>query len=247
MTLRAVAAGSGSGGITIGTTTITGGATTEVLYNLAGVVQSTSKLIINAAAGAGPSIIAGTAITDVNALSITQTWNNAAVTTGVKISITDTTSASTSNLIDILGGAAGATRYFAVSKAGVLWATGGLYVGNGPLTSAVSAAFVGNNTYFYSSGAAAVLNIRGTTAVIAGVTGTIFGMTASANDATGAMDTGLSRVSAGVIGVGTGAAASVAGTLSAIAYISGGSAGVDFGPSVVTSITVKKGIVTAIS
>lgn len=58
MGLKGVA---GSAGLTIGTTTITGGATTEVLYNLAGVVQSSSGLTYAATAsvGGGPRLTIG--------------------------------------------------------------------------------------------------------------------------------------------------------------------------------------------
>jgi hypothetical protein len=63
---------SGSSAITIGTTTITGGATTQVLYNLAGVAQSSSNLtysggtttVDNGAAAVSPFIVKdnGTAV-----------------------------------------------------------------------------------------------------------------------------------------------------------------------------------------
>lgn len=61
--LRGVAASSGvSAGITIGTTTITGGATTQVLFNLAGVVSSRAGFEISAAnrltATGGVSLVA---------------------------------------------------------------------------------------------------------------------------------------------------------------------------------------------
>ena len=105
-------------------------------------------------AGRGLDIAAGTATTDVAALSITQTWNNAACATGFKYTITDTTSAAGALAFQILGGAAGTTNLISVSKAGLV---------------------------------------------------------------------------------------------DAPAYAAGGSAGVDFGPGVVTSITIKKGIVTAAS
>ena len=71
-------------------------------------------------AGAGPSITAGTATTDVAALSITRTNNNAAVATGVKWTFTDTTSAAGFLPFQILGGAAAATNLISVSKAGLV-------------------------------------------------------------------------------------------------------------------------------
>ncbi len=105
-------------------------------------------------AGRGAAIAAGTAATDVAALSVTRTNNNAAVATGVRFAFTDTTSAAGFLPFQVLGGAAAATNLLSVSKAGLV---------------------------------------------------------------------------------------------DAPAYAAGGSAGVDFGPGVVTSITVKKGIVIAIS
>lgn len=113
-----------------------------------------TKITQTNTAGAGPSITAGTAATDVPATSITRTNNNAAVATGVKIVFTDTTSAAGFLPFQVLGGAAAATNLLSVSKVGLV---------------------------------------------------------------------------------------------DAPAYSAGGSAGVDFGPSIVTSITVKKGIIIAIS
>ncbi len=56
-------------------------------------------------AGLGPAITAGTATTDVNALSITQTWNNAGVAfTGIKATFTTTAKAVESKYLDIRDG-----------------------------------------------------------------------------------------------------------------------------------------------
>ena len=216
------------------------------------------KLSIGQTAGAGPSITAGTATTDVAALSVTRTNNNAAVATGVKFAFTDTTSAAGFLPFQVLGGAAAATNLLSVDKAGNISATSytvdgsssvSMSNGSGYLTlrnisggNGVGASAAGNDI-----GSAGYFSANATTFTLN--SGVAFGWTASASDArTGtAKDTSISRVSAGVLGVGTGAAGSVAGTISAAAYISGGSAGVDFGPAAVTSITVKKGIITAIS
>lgn len=106
----------------------------------------------------------------------------------------------------------------------------------------------GTNSFFRAAGVPSVaVSGTGVTAWQAAGLGIGTLVMGAGGTLTGAFDVGLSRVSPGVWGVGTGAAGSVAGTVSAAAYISGGSAGVDFGPSVVTSITVKKGIITAIS
>ena len=74
------------------------------------------KLNIIAEAGSGPAITAGTATTDVNALSVTQTWNNAAVNfTGIKLDVTSTADGASSLLMDLRDDAA---SKFSVTKAG---------------------------------------------------------------------------------------------------------------------------------
>ena len=71
-------------------------------------------------AGKGLSVTAGTATTDVNALNITQTWNNAAVANGILVTFTDTSSAAGAKALQIFGGAAGTTNLLSVSKAGLV-------------------------------------------------------------------------------------------------------------------------------
>lgn len=84
-------------------------------------VNNAAKMRFLATAGVGPSILAGTATTDVNALSATQTWNASGVTfTGIKYTITDTASAAGSLAMRILGGASGTTNLFSVKKDGRL-------------------------------------------------------------------------------------------------------------------------------
>lgn len=64
-------------------------------------IETALKLSTAATAGAGPAIAAGTATTDVQALSLTQTWNNAAIAfTARKTNITDTASAAGSLIED---------------------------------------------------------------------------------------------------------------------------------------------------
>lgn len=75
-----------------------------------------ARFTIGGTAGLGPSITAGTATTDVNALSLTQTWNNAAVTfTGIKSNVTDTASNAASLLMDLR---VGGSSKFKVDKLG---------------------------------------------------------------------------------------------------------------------------------
>lgn len=72
-------------------------------------------------AGKGLYLSPGTATTDVQALSATQTWNASGVAfTGLKYTITDTASAAGSLAMQILGGAAGTTNLFSVGKTGIV-------------------------------------------------------------------------------------------------------------------------------
>lgn len=89
------------------------------------------KMRVNATAGAGPSITAGTAATDVAALSVTRTNNNAAVATGVKFTFTDTTSAAGFLPFQILGGPSATTNLFSVDKTGGFVAPGAAIVLSG--------------------------------------------------------------------------------------------------------------------
>lgn len=103
-------------------------------------------------AGIGPSITAGTATTDVNALSATQTWNAAGVAfTGIKYTITDTASAAGSLAMQILGGASGTTNLMSLNKDGIL-ATASLIQAGASVTAASGAFFywVGKGSYIDS-------------------------------------------------------------------------------------------------
>lgn len=71
-----------------------------------------------AGAGSGALITAGTLTTDLPALSVTRTNNNAAVATGVQFAFTDTTSAAGFLPFQVLGGAAATTNLFSLGKAG---------------------------------------------------------------------------------------------------------------------------------
>lgn len=88
----------------------------------AGLLGDFSGLVWGASgtAGRGLDIAAGTATTDVPALSLTRTNNNAAVATGVLWTFTDTSSAATFKPVQILGGASGTTDLLSLSKEGYL-------------------------------------------------------------------------------------------------------------------------------
>jgi hypothetical protein len=112
-------AATSGGGLTIGTTAITGGTTTRFLYDLAGVVQETvgntwdaTNQAATLASIANPAastltLTGGTALTTSQpVLNMTQTWNNAATTfTGMKLVITNTASNNLSKYWDFTVGA----------------------------------------------------------------------------------------------------------------------------------------------
>lgn len=279
------AGGSGGGsGITIGTTTITGGTDTRVLFDDGGKVgesagltyvkgtgtltataMSTGNLVATGTlsagatggtlqfsntAGAGPTIAAATAITDVNALSITQTWNNAAVTTGVNIQITNTAAAASANYLRIRGGVAGTTDYLSVGKGGHIWSAGAMLLGGQTsITAAVNLS--SGSVLFYDSGftgvSASIISPALGGTLYKGGTNSVYGFTGS-TDGSAALTSGLSQTAAGEISFGTGAAGSVAGVCRAASYKAGAVAGVTAGPfTAITSIQVIGGIVTTLT
>jgi len=95
---------------------------------------ASAPLHVVGASGLGQLIAAGTATADVQALSITQTWNNAGVTfTGVKIDITNTASGGNSQFFRVTNGA---DTQFSVQKSGsdTYWFSGNngsLVIGKG--------------------------------------------------------------------------------------------------------------------
>lgn len=249
-----------SGGIPYGTSTTaqdysallaSGGV---VLGGGAGAAPFTSaNLTFGAATGEGLVYAAGTATTDVAAMSLTRTNNNSAVSKGVLWTFTDTTSAATFKPFQILGGSAGTTNLFSLSKAGAI-----VLAANASISSTTNSTFTiitagagGNGTLVLGgSSTTGTMKFQVDGVSISLLSGGILGFTSG--DVNAALDSAFSRVSAGVIGVGTGAAASVAGSLSmnnckAVSYTVGTTAGASFGPAAVASITVVNGIITAIS
>ncbi len=118
--------GGGSSGLTIGTTTITSGTTTRLIYDLGGVVQeaagvtvdaTSNGLVLTSTATGGASLLTLTGQTGVLAasqpvLNMTQTWNAAGVTfTGIKLNITNTASASGSLLLDLQKGGTSQAKF----------------------------------------------------------------------------------------------------------------------------------------
>lgn len=195
----------------------------QILYpDSATTVTGSVNLTWGTAAGQGLTLAAGIATTDVKALSITQTWNNAAVTfTGHKFTITDTASAAGSLALQILGGAAGTTNLFSVSKNGQIFAPDGS--GGAPSYSFSTKATVGFN-YLGGDGIGiplgngggariALMAIGGMNSFVSNDAGG-FGWANAVNIiSNSSLDTALSRISAGVVGVGTGTTGSFAGSL----------------------------------
>lgn len=177
------------------------------------------------ATGQGIIVAAGTATTVVSPETISQTRNNAGVIfPGVVWTFTETAVSSTSKFFQILGGATGTTNQFSLTASQCIIApalmAGGVYGS----VSGTGLAFDGSKYYHGSTG----LSVFGSSQFAA--------------------DVGISWISGSIIGVGTGAAGSSIGSIRAKFQSSDGTVGVAaFGPSVVTSITVKDGIITAIS
>ena len=183
--------------------------------------------------GLGPAITAGTATTNVAALSITQTWNNAAAATGVKIAITDTTSSASSLPFQVLGGASATTNLLSVSKAGIVAASGiTLDQGASPIGLLIGSGGIGGNWSDFGS----TIGLRGNT---------VIAWAADANNASTGKNTGLSVVSAGLIGVGTGAAGSIAGgiQLASIGLSSGHIADSATAPSIASGFGTSPSVV----
>ena len=149
----------------------------------------------------------------------------------------------------VIGGGAGAAP---ATVADLTYASG-LFTA-GAITVGSSSAPSGTQGQFYRGSSAAVIEFGSTTptvrldqAAIYGVGNLTFQWGDKTNTFTSSVvDTSLSRGGAGIVRAGTGGN-NASGSFSAAAYIVGGVTGADFGPGLPTSITVVKGIITAIS
>lgn len=208
----------------------TGGYTGSSVFKV-NVGAAVTKFQVHDLVGWGADIIAGTAVSDVNALNITQTWNNGAVAfTAIKADITDTASDAASLLMDLQ---VGSVSKFKINKAGGITAPG-----DHNFASSVTAGYIvltSATLGVYQRGASSAGFVMGA-----------------------ADDTNISRISAGVIGVGTGAAASIAGSLSLTNITAAGTltyGGVTLSASVTgtgkmvldTSPTITGGTITGIT
>ena len=161
----------------------------------------TGVQIFTGVTGAGITINAGAATTDVQALSATQTFNNAAVTfVHEKHVITDTASAAGSLALQYLGGASGTTNLMSLSKSGALTVSVLTIDGGAGIDFSSSTLYVRRATAAYAfketaDGMLRTTRIRWDDSIF------------------DPGDTSLDRISAGVLGVGTGAVGSFAGSL----------------------------------
>ena len=210
---------------------VTSGTSTNTLFvDSSGNLAQSSKFTFPSpdVAGQGPSIVAGTATTDVAAFSLTRTNNDAAVATGVKWTFTDTTSAAGFLPFQILGGAAGTTNLIKVAKDGLI--TAGTYF-------EVAAAYG-----FYWTGSTTILAPSNGVLRITDNAGTDFnrlqfGGTTSSFPSIKRSTTKLQARLAD-----DSAYATFDGKFAA-----SGAAGANFGPGIATTFTVVDGLVTAIS
>jgi len=183
-------------------------------------IGGVDKFIVSNTAGNGATITAGTATTAVNALSLTQTWSNAAVTfDAISSDITATAKNAASTLLNLK---VGGTSEFLIR--------GSTY------TASSTTELVGPLYLSLRATTGIDINLNGTTVCRWGASqlqmGTyVLGWSASGPGFSNTV--GLSYISAGIVGIGTGAAGSTAGTL----YVSTinacstyyGPAGVNFG------------------
>lgn len=161
-------------------------------------------------AGEGLAAAAGTATTNVNAISASQTWNNAGVNfLGYKYVITSTALGSGSLHSQWLGGAAGSTSLMKLDQFGSCILNGYVAVGSGngdaPVMGIVNAS--SRMAFYVGSGSEAFVAAPGV--IINSDNGFIWA--AATDPAT--VDTGISRISAGLVAIGTSAQGSFAGSL----------------------------------
>lgn len=156
-------------------------------------------------------ISAGVATSDWNALSVTQTWNNANVDfTGIKCTITDTASNTFSYAMQILGSTGGNINLFSVKRGGGIFLPGG-NVSSGAIEIGTQG---GNNNHIYTNNGALCLgddqfeivaidiNYPGTKLRSNGQ----FSWTNNTTPSTAVPDTALMRNAAGVVEINHGTA-----------------------------------------
>ncbi len=188
-------------------------------------------LTLTGSAGVAGVFAGGTATTNVQCITASQTWNNAGVNfIGYQYKVTDTASGGGSLHSKWLGGAAGSTVLMSLDNlGGLVTATG--YTAGGAISSAT----------FSITGHLAM-----NTAGVRIASGDIYGASSAADNST-ASDVAWSRTGAGEFSCGNGTAGNTTGTVRAAAYKVGSTAGASFGPGMPTSVTFVNGILTAAS
>jgi hypothetical protein len=130
---------SSSATLTPGTTATSGGAAGQIMFDTGSVLQESSNLVwdnTNKALTLTGATLTGA--TSYPVLNMTQTWNNATtVFTATKLNVTDTTSSSSSLLMDLQ---VGAVSKFSVRKDGIVRVPSQAAVGGGATTSAIGSA-----------------------------------------------------------------------------------------------------------
>ncbi len=128
---------------------VVGGTANQILYlDSSGKLAGSANLTFGPTAGQGIALTAGTAVTNVAALSITRTNNHADVIKGVEIVYTDTTSNAGFLPVSVLGGSAGTTNLFSVPKEGGFSVAAKVMSGTAPTLASggcTNAAMVNNN------------------------------------------------------------------------------------------------------
>lgn len=175
-----------------GTSLTAGGYITTGTYR-AGATGGT--MAFSTTAGAGPTIAAGTATTDVNALNVTQTWDAAGVTfTSHKHVITNTASATASKAFEYL---LGVNSLLALRKDGALMFARGDGSGNPP---ALKYSNLNTLDLLSSEDTVAIrFNVHPGNEILTLSSG--LGLAWGAGSASGVADVGIDRNAAGVLEV----------------------------------------------
>jgi len=211
--------GSG-GGLTIGTTPITSGTTTRLLFDAAGVVSETDGATWSATNKA--LTVGGATVTTSNpVLDLSQTWNAGAVTfTGIKMNVTNTASAAASLLLDLQVGGVSIVN---VARGGNISipTTASYYFGAGANISQYTAGIS-----FSTTGALCDVNMQSSRLSLADAG--VFSWTSS-NNAAGTSDLFMRRGAAAMLVLGAATAAPVAQTIRATgAFTNSNQAGANF-------------------
>jgi len=200
----------GGGGLTIGTTAITGGTAGRLLFEKSDNTVTESSLLSFDSTNGSLSVGGATVTTSNPVLNLTQTWNAAVTFTGLKLNVTDTSSNTASLLLDLQ---VGGTSKAGVQKDGLTYNPIGFF-NNTSKTYGIEWLGGGNSTIMVYRGGAASLGIYpGTTLGLVVPFNASYGF-ASSSTANANSDTLITRAAAATFQLGAAdAAAPVAQTL----------------------------------